>query len=468
MKSINSKILKPFMLVIILIPIVVLLVFNVAMTVYTTNNAKTELVNTATGIETLIRKEFLDVYVKTDLQDVTIREKLNLVRSSLKVSKLISNTEFVILGKTGNILFPQVFTDSILNEAIVKKAYSTIQNTTDEKVVQFRLSGINYYAYRKTSGIGSKIGTILYISSTKGMRSVISLINTMLVLIFMLGIAVSIFVALNVAKSIVKPITRLNDYSKQIGHGKFIVIPEDTSSRELNELTNTMNSMSRDLRDNELIQNMFLQNSSHELRTPLMSIQGYAEGIMTGVFSDNVKAAEVIQTESKRLTTLVDELLTLSKIENRSYKTEFIDYNLPDLIKEFVKNLQGYSLAQKKQIAVLSESEFIPIKIDQNLLMKVVNNVLANAIQHATSTITINSRTQGQDVIIEIADDGAGISATDLPHIFERFYKGKSGNFGLGLSIAKTAVEFMSGSIRAYNKNGAVFEITLRSGKPTH
>ena len=167
----------------------------------------------------------------------------------------------------------------------------------------------------------------------------------------MLGIAVSIFVALNVAKSIVKPITRLNDYSKQIGHGKFIVIPEDTSSRELNELTNTMNSMSRDLRDNELIQNMFLQNSSHELRTPLMSIQGYAEGIMTGVFSDNVKAAEVIQTESKRLTTLVDELLTLSKIENRSYKTEFIDYNLPDLIKEFVKNLQGYSLAQKKQIA---------------------------------------------------------------------------------------------------------------------
>ena len=160
MKSINSKILKPFMLVIILIPIVVLLVFNVAMTVYTTNNAKTELVNTATGIETLIRKEFLDVYVKTDLQDVTIREKLNLVRSSLKVSKLISNTEFVILGKTGNILFPQVFTDSILNEAIVKKAYSTIQNTTDEKVVQFRLSGINYYAYRKTSGIGSKIGTI--------------------------------------------------------------------------------------------------------------------------------------------------------------------------------------------------------------------------------------------------------------------------------------------------------------------
>ena len=125
-------------------------------------------------------------------------------------------------------------------------------------------------------------------------------------------------------------------------------------------------------------------------------------------------------------------------------------------------------MPRRNRSRVLSESEFIPIKIDQNLLMKVVNNVLANAIQHATSTITINSRTQGQDVIIEIADDGAGISATDLPHIFERFYKGKSGNFGLGLSIAKTAVEFMSGSIRAYNKNGAVFEITLRSGKPTH
>ncbi len=468
MKSINRKILKPFLLVIILIPLLGLLVFNVAMTIYSTNSAKTELVNTAIGIETLLKKEFLDVYSKTDLQDVTIREKLNLVRSSLKVSKLISNTEFVIVGKSGTILFPQAFTDSFLNESIVKRAYTSIQKATENEIVRFNQNGVSYYAYRKTSGIGSKLGTIIYISSTKGMRSIILLINTILMLIFMLGIIISSFIALQLAKSIVKPITRLNDYSKQIGHGKFIMIPEDTSSVELNELTKTMNRMSRDLKDNELIQNMFLQNSSHELRTPLMSIQGYAEGIMTGVFSDNVKAAEVIQTESKRLTALVDELLTLSKIENRSYITDFIDYNLPDLIKEFVKNLQGYSLSQKKQIVVLSEREFIPIKIDQTLLMKVINNVLSNAIQHASTTITINTKIHGTEVIIEISDDGAGISATDLPHIFERFYKGKSGNFGLGLSIAKTAVEFMGGSIRAYNKNGAVFEITLNQNSLAH
>lgn len=461
MKSLRTKIMTPFLILFIMIPLVAILLFNVVMTIYINSSAKADLIDTSSGIETLIKQEILVQYQNGTLNDATLREKLVLLRGSLKVSRLVSDTEFVVVSKTGTVLFPKTYVDSYLNETIVTKSYTQLKSAAKNEAIQFRQSGTKYYALKKTIGNGLKSLEVLFIATTSGTNELVFVINLILISIFIIGSVISYFVAFRVSKSITQPISKLNVYAKQIGKGEFITIPPDKSSSELNELSAAMNTMSQNLKDKEQATTLFVQNSSHELRTPLMSVQGYAEGIMTGVFADNAKAAGIIYTESKRITALVDELLTLSKIENKTHMQELTDFNLVDLVNQFAAKLHGYALQENKEILIQSDKDFIPVKVDESLLMQVVNNVLSNAIKYARTKVTIRISTQSRNAMIRISDDGEGISISDLPHIFERFYKGKNGNFGLGLSIAKSAIEYMGGKISAGNANGAVFEITL-------
>ncbi len=193
--------------------------------------------------------------------------------------------------------------------------------------------------------------------------------------------------------------------------------------------------MSKRLTDLDKAQKLFLQNASHEIRTPLMSIQGYAEGISKGIFSDTTKTADIICEESKRLNQLVDELLTLSRIENNTDESEFYVLNLSDVMKEVVQKIEGYALREQKKINVMLPPDVIMIKANDALLSQAMINIISN---------------------------GDGIPVQDLSHIFDRFYKGKNGNFGLGLAIVKSAILSLKGSIRAYNENGAVFEIKFQ------
>ena len=192
-----------------------------------------------------------------------------------------------------------------------------------------------------------------------------------------------------------------------------------------------------------------------------MSIQGYAEGISKGIFSDTKKTSDIIVEESKRLNTLVEELLTLSRIDNNSYKKEFEVLNLSELIQECVSRINGYATKENKELNLSIECENLLVNIDDTLLIQAVINVISNCIKYAKSKVDIYTFKKDNNAIIKISDDGNGFSPHDLPHIFERFYKGKQGNFGLGLSIAKSSVEYMNGDISPYNENGAVFEISI-------
>lgn len=104
----------------------------------------------------------------------------------------------------------------------------------------------------------------------------------------------------------------------------------------------------------------------------------------------------------------------------------------------------------------------VAVTADEDLLSCAVTNIVSNCLRYARTKIDVSLFLREANTVIRIEDDGPGISEDDLPHLFERFYKGKGGNFGLGLAIAKSAVQSLGGEIRAYNgKAGAIFEITL-------
>jgi len=153
--------------------------------------------------------------------------------------------------------------------------------------------------------------------------------------------------------------------------------------------------------------------------------------------------------------------LTLSRIESGNYAPANERINLSNSMKDLIQRANGYALMQEKKIDLILDDETMMVLVDEDLLFKAVYNVLSNAIKYAKTQVKVTLRKEGDHAMIMILDDGDGISPIDLPHIFKRFYKGKKGNFGLGLAIAKSSVELMNGKISVENKGGALFRITL-------
>ena len=217
----------------------------------------------------------------------------------------------------------------------------------------------------------------------------------------------------------------------------------------------------RDIEKEAERQQTFFQNASHELKTPLMAIQGYAEGIQAGVM-DTGSAAEVILEESDRMTELVEELLDISKIDMGRQLLTLSEMDVRELLYDSIRAVEPAVAASGITIMPDFPEEPVIVKCDDTRLRRAVTNILSNGVRYARSELRLTCRMDKRHVTIRIQDDGDGIAAEDLPHIFDRFYMGRSGKSGIGLALAKEIVHLHKGTIRAYNgETGAVFEISI-------
>lgn len=216
----------------------------------------------------------------------------------------------------------------------------------------------------------------------------------------------------------------------------------------------------RDIEKEAERQQTFFQNASHELKTPLMAIQGYAEGIQAGVM-DAGGAAEVILAESDRMTELVEELLDISKINMGRQQLALSEMDVRELLYDSIRAVEP---AAAGGIAIVPDfpEEPVMVSCDDTRLRRAVTNILSNGVRYARSQLRLTCRADKRHVTIRIQDDGDGIAEEDLPHIFDRFYMGRSGKSGIGLALTKEIVHLHKGTIRAYNGDtGAVFEISI-------
>ena len=217
----------------------------------------------------------------------------------------------------------------------------------------------------------------------------------------------------------------------------------------------------RDIEKEAERQQTFFQNASHELKTPLMAIQGYAEGIQAGVM-DTGSAAEVILAESDRMTELVEELLDISKIDMGRQPLTLSEMDVRELLYDSMRAVEP--IAAGGGITITPDFPETPVMVscDDTRLRRAVTNILSNGVRYARSQLRLTCRADRRQVTIRIQDDGDGIAEEDLPHIFDRFYMGKSGKSGIGLALTKEIIHLHKGTIRAYNGDGgAVFEISI-------
>jgi signal transduction histidine kinase len=298
-------------------------------------------------------------------------------------------------------------------------------------------------AYADTAGIAGRAGFISIISI--GVMFVVALIVTYFL-----------------SNSITSPIEKLSKFALSIGKGDFTPNDFEFKEKELEDLNTALNKSVKQLGAYDSEQKAFFQNVSHELRTPLMSIKCYAEGISFGLMEPG-KASETILEETDRLSDLVTDLLHIAKIDNITSVYATDELNLVEIVRDCGRRQQ--IMADKRQIRISFdfEEDVILHECVGELISRAVDNLISNAIRYAASEITMSCKDKGNCIEISVADDGIGLDPEIIPHIFERFYKGNGGNNGIGLSIAKSAIEQHNGQIRVENlcDGGALFTIML-------
>ncbi len=461
MKPIKRTIVTPFIILIIIFPLITLLFFNLSINLYLERNARIELQGVVKTMESVVAKE-LPANLRNGTAANLATPFTNLYRA-LHASRLAMNTEILFYSQNKELLNLRGEKNSFITKQLMMRITNRLPLIKDNRVYTVRIGKEKYFvlSYPLTK---AESPAVIFISHADKNIALVRFINLILIGIMVLGALVTTLLASRLSARITRPVSDLCRLAKDIGAGEFSVPRQARSDDilELHILKESIGEMSAKLEAYDNAQKAFLQNASHELKTPLMSIQGYAEGVMSGVLPDVKHAAQIIHNESKRLGTLVEELLTLSRIESQTYSKELIPVDLDNILKEYVQRLGGAAAKQQRELTLTLPDKAVCVMADDALLSQAVINIVSNCLRYAKAVVSIKLFEEENYAVIRIADDGDGIPQADLSRIFERFYKGKGGIYGLGLAIAKSSVEFMRGSIQAGNDEaGAVFEIRL-------
>lgn len=285
-------------------------------------------------------------------------------------------------------------------------------------------------------------------------------INVILLIVILAAVALSVLLSRRFAKSFAKPVQTLSGFAADIGSGKLEQRELTFRDAEFQQLAASMNGMVKELKDAKQKQETFFQNVSHELRTPLTSIRGNAEGIVYGVIEPQT-AGRVILSESDKLGGMVEDILYLSRMGRGRPEGAAEPIDLREVLSLCVS--EQHAEAEKKALTFAFDFDDDPVMlpIREQDAQRLFGNLISNAVRYAKKEIRLRCCGSGDTVTVCVRDDGPGVAEEDLPHVFERFYKGKGGKHGIGLAIAQSVAEAYHGTLRVENENGAVFTATF-------
>jgi len=304
----------------------------------------------------------------------------------------------------------------------------------------------------------------------------------------------AILIAAWLSRIISRRLAKIMAHAGELARGNFRARLDETDSSEFGQLSLTLNETAENLEQTvaqlqfehaeleklERIRKDFVINVSHELRTPLASIQGYTETLIDGAIADpdyNMRFLGIIRHNAERLARLTEDLLTLSRVEQKRQKFEFDIHPANALIHDAFEMMRP--IAEKNRIELAEERapEDTVVCADSEAVSQILSNLMENAIKYtpAGGRIAVGVAARGAMVEFFVRDTGIGIPEEDLPRLFERFYrvdKARSrelGGTGLGLSIVKHLVAAHNGTIRVESRirEGSTFSFTLPGDEAT-
>ncbi len=351
-------------------------------------------------------------------------------------------------------------------ESVVKVYYK--DDTFDEQTL---------VAIAPIEDVDAVSGKVKFLGASIALRpmpQIQSLRNRIITIVMMAQITawvLAFVVSFLLTRQILKPIKKMRTAARSIASGNFRERIPVTSADEIGQLAQTFNSMIQSLDELEKMRASFISDVSHELRTPMTIIGGFVEGILDGTIAEEQKAKylDIVLSEIKRLSRLVNDLLESSRLEQGKIKIEKTNVDINRIAAECVITYEKSLTDKKINVNLELDEEECFALADKDAIKRVMINLIDNAIKFTPEggDIEVTTEKVNGKVKVSVKNSGEGISEDELRHIWERFYKSdKSRSFdkkgvGLGLHIVKTIISQHGGEIYAESEEGSFARFTF-------
>lgn len=286
------------------------------------------------------------------------------------------------------------------------------------------------------------------------------------------GLLLAVLLASLIARSIVRPLSRMTRASEEMARGRYDQKIDVHGRDEVGRLAAAFNGMAAQVNRSDQMMRDLLANVAHELKTPLTSIQGFSQALTEGAVrtpEESARAARIINDEAERMRRLVEDLLYLSQIESGQVRMEHVPVAMGDLLQRSLERVERRAQEAGQDLRLETDADLPVVIGDERRLEQVVANLLDNALRYTPSGggIRLRARRSGQTIVVSVHNTGSYIPPEDLSRVFERFYRverARSGrNGGLGLAIASEVVAAHGGAIEAKSTrdDGTEFRFVL-------
>jgi len=288
------------------------------------------------------------------------------------------------------------------------------------------------------------------------------------------SMACAIIVTLFVSRRLRRPLDELTDAARELSRGHYARRAAVMGGGiELDTLADAFNSMASRLESIEDTRRRLLSDLAHELRTPITTLALYHDGLFDGVTDLGDDTRFVLTAQTDRLARLADDIDDVSRAEEGRLSLDRQLHLVKDLVLRSTAAIRDkFEGKGVHLVADLTESDGLSINVDKDRIGQVLGNLLANALRHTQpgGHVRVTARKDPDEVVITVTDDGDGIPANQLPHVFERFYRGDtarsrdSSGSGIGLTISKAIVDAHGGTIMVFSDGpgqGSAFEVIV-------
>ena len=333
----------------------------------------------------------------------------------------------------------------------------------------------SYVAYctAQLTGTAGPLGVLLYVSPVAEMMESLEQVQRQLITVFVLVAIAAGVIALFFSQILTNPITALTRTIRKMGKGDLSVRAPVKGAGELRNLALSYNAMAEQLETLDKSRNQFVSNASHELKTPLATMKILLESVIYQPDMPEELRSEFLSDmnhEIDRLTSIVTDLLTLTKLDSHAMELHTTTVDLTELTRETLRLLQP-TADKRHQLLTGRVTEGVSLTADASKLGQIIYNLTENAIKYTPDggQVTVSLFTRGKNAVITVEDNGVGIPKADQAHIFERFYRvdkarsRETGGTGLGLSIVHQLVTLHGGRVRVASEpgSGSTFTVEL-------
>jgi len=285
-----------------------------------------------------------------------------------------------------------------------------------------------------------------------------------------LALILSLISGTYIAKKLSKPIGNVIEGAKKISSGEYETkIEKESSTTEIIELTEAINSLGQGLGRQETLRKQMSSDIAHELRTPISILQSHLELMIDGIWEPDNKRLQNLYNESVRLGKLVDELGKIAELEGENLVLNKVKLDMNQIGLSIVRTIESEFF--KKKITLSYDGEEALIEADSDKIKQVMMNLLSNALKYTDSGghVKVSIKKVSDKIIVSVEDNGIGIPEENLPNVFERFYRvdksraRNTGGTGIGLAIAKVIIEAHGGKIlvKSIEGHGSCFTFEL-------